>query len=281
MSFDNICKFLCKQYPEQYALWLVKDLNPPVRIMESELSNEPVRADSVVFLQARDRILHYEFQVEPLKSEPPLSLRMLDYWVRLYRQYRMPIEQVVILLRDSPVARNFRGEFIVGRTSHYFHVVRLWEEDPNTFLQNPALLPLAVLAQTNNPADLLNQVARRIKRIDNMSERETISGCTQILAGLRYEKQLIRSVFKEGMMRESVIYQEILQEGLDEGLQKGRQEASLLIVSRLIQRKFGVLEYELPEQLQKLSVEKLEELAAALLDFQNIDELKDWLQKNQ
>ncbi|MGI6454473.1 MAG: DUF4351 domain-containing protein [bacterium] len=83
------------------------------------------------------------------------------------------------------------------------------------------------------------------------------------------------------MMRESVIYQEILQEGLDEGLQKGRQEASLLIVSRLIQRKFGVLEYELPEQLQKLSVEKLEELAAALLDFQNIDELKDWLQKNQ
>jgi predicted transposase YdaD len=44
-----------------------------------------------------------------------------------------------------------------------------------------------------------------------------VSGYAQILAGLKFEKEMIRQVFREGMMRESVIYQEILEEGRQEG----------------------------------------------------------------
>ncbi|MES1026698.1 hypothetical protein ABN584_27780, partial [Gloeocapsa sp. BRSZ] len=60
----------------------------------------PIRADYVTFLQLQERILHLEFQTV-LASTPPLALRMLDYWVRLYRLYRLPITQVVVLLLPS------------------------------------------------------------------------------------------------------------------------------------------------------------------------------------
>jgi predicted transposase YdaD len=70
---------------------------------------------------------------------------------------------------------------------------------------------------------LLQQVAQRLSQIDQ-EQRQEISEYTQILAGLKFEKELIQRLFREGMMRESVIYQEILEEGHQEGRQKGCQE---------------------------------------------------------
>ncbi|NEQ18631.1 MAG: hypothetical protein F6K28_00440 [Microcoleus sp. SIO2G3] len=49
--------------------------------------------------------------------------------------------------------------------------------------------------------------------------------CGGILAGLRFEEDLIRQLFREDIMRESVIYQSIRQEGKQEGL---KQEALTL-----------------------------------------------------
>lgn len=291
MSFDNICKYLCKKFPERYAAWRIRNIRSPVTVLETELSHEPIRADTLILLKARDRILHIEFQLDIRNSEPPVPLRMLDYWVRLYRGYRMPVDQVVVLLKDTLANRTLKNEFRFENTYHSFQVVRLWEEDADVLLQDPALLPLASLAYSANPLDLLNQVAEQVKKIDNISEREEISACAQIIAGLRFEKRLIKKVFQEGMMRESVIYQEILQEGRQEGirqglqeghlkgLNEGRKEGGLALISRQLQRKFGVIEPELQQQLQNLSTTQLEELADVLLDFRNPSDLTNWLQK--
>ncbi len=281
MAFDNICKFICKKYPEHYAAWKVKNIVTPVTIMETELSNEPIRADSVIFLQAQDCIMHIEFQVDVLSSEPPIPLRMLDYWVRLYRDYRKPIIQIVVLLKETPAARQLENKFVYGNTSHSFQIVRIWEEEPDSLLKDIAFLPLAPLAKTSNPEELLSQVAEHVKKIDNKAEREMISSCAQILAGLRFKKEHIQKIFKEGIMRESVIYQEILQvghqEGHQEGLQKGRHEEGIVFISRLLQRKFGSISPDLEAQIKNLSITQMEDLGEALFDFQSIDDLKEWL----
>lgn len=86
MGYDNICKLLCERYPEKIASWLMKDIVGPVTVLDKELSNEPIRADSVIFLKTQDQIIHIEFQVDVQKSKPHISLRVLDYWVRFYRQ---------------------------------------------------------------------------------------------------------------------------------------------------------------------------------------------------
>jgi predicted transposase YdaD len=91
MSFDNLCKLLAEKYPERFAAWILDEPEPsPVQVLKTELSLEPIRADAVTFLQTQGAILHLEFQTT-IASEPPLSLRMLDYWIRLYRRYCVPI----------------------------------------------------------------------------------------------------------------------------------------------------------------------------------------------
>lgn len=86
MSFDNLCKLLSEKHPDRFAAWILGESPDQVKVLKTELSIEPIRADSITFLQTQDRILHLEFQVK-LESDPPLPLRMLDYWVRLYRLY--------------------------------------------------------------------------------------------------------------------------------------------------------------------------------------------------
>ncbi len=73
--------------------------------------------------------------------------------------------------------------------------------------------------------------------------------------------------------------QEGLQEGKQVGLKVGKQEECILLLSRLLRRKFGLqpqLENSLQE-LPRLPLEKLEDLADALLDFNVVSDLETWL----
>ncbi|MBG1262872.1 DUF4351 domain-containing protein [Nostoc commune] len=98
---------------------------------------------------------------------------------------------------------------------------------------------------------------------------------TQILAGLKYKKDFIRQLFREGMMRESVIYQEILAEGEERGEQRGEQRERSLILRQLT-RRIGELPQEVLKRIETLSLEQLENLGEALLDFQAIADLEAW-----
>ena len=50
------------------------------------------------------------------------------------------------------------------------------------------------------------------------------------MAGLKYDKTIVKRIFREDIMRESVIYQEIFQEGEAKGVLKERQEFQQRIV---------------------------------------------------
>ncbi|PHJ64501.1 hypothetical protein VF03_28840 [Nostoc linckia z2] len=278
MSFDNLCKLLSEKYPERFASWVLGTAQISAKVLKTELSIEPIRADYVTFLQLQGRILHLEFQTK-LESTPPLPLRMLDYWVRLYRLYRLPITQVVVLLLPPAPETIIETAFEFETTRHEYRVICMWEEDPELFLNDQALLPLAPLTATTQPQALLQQVVAKVNQIEP-TQRPEISTYTQILAGLKYKKDLIRQLFREGMMRESVIYQEILAEGEQRGEQRGREEGrkveGQLLIVRQLTRRVGELPQEVIEQIQSLSLEQLENLGEALLDFQAIADLETW-----
>jgi len=75
------------------------------------------------------------------------------------------------------------------------------------------------------------------------------------------------------MMRESVIYQEILAEGEQIG---ERRERSLIL--RQLQKRVGELPENVGDRLETLSLEQLENLGEALLDFTNLAYLFLWLE---
>lgn len=84
MTYDNTLKYLVEQYPKNFIHYLLASEVTDIQILKTELNQEPIRADSVTFLQTANQILHLEFQTL-LASTPPLPLRMLDFALSKYR----------------------------------------------------------------------------------------------------------------------------------------------------------------------------------------------------
>ena len=280
MPFDNTCKYLSETYPDRFVTWLFGTTPESIEVLKTELSIEPIRADFVAHLPAQQRLLQIEFQVKG-ETDPPLPLRMLDYWIRLHRSYRLPVTQFLVMLKYSSAAAEVESEFHLEGTRHCYQVVRMWEQDPEPLLQDTVLLPLAVLCAAENSTQLLGRVAEEVSKIEEPEQRQVISNCTQLLAGLRFKKDLIRQLFREGIMRESVIYQEILEEGREEGREEGKQEEALAYTMRLLTRRIGTVEPQLEAQLRSLTTQELEDLGEALLDFSELTDLDAWLQARQ
>ncbi|NEQ08479.1 MAG: Rpn family recombination-promoting nuclease/putative transposase, partial [Moorea sp. SIO4E2] len=223
MAYDNICKYLAENYPADLVRWLHDIEVTEISVLKTELNTEPIHADSLTLLQTANQILQWEFQTLPA-SKPSLPLRMLKYWVRLKEKYNCPIEQVVIFLKFTTSSKAYTNQLLESNTSHRYRVIRMWEQDPEQFLANPALLPFATLAFSESPNRLLEQVAAAVDRIEEPLAFTNISACTQLLAGLRFDQRLITELFPEDVMQESVIYQKIIQKGHKLGLLEGKRE---------------------------------------------------------
>ncbi|GAB1542087.1 hypothetical protein NUACC21_47610 [Scytonema sp. NUACC21] len=135
------------------------------------------------------------------------------------------------------------------------------------------MLPLAPLTRTDSPQGLLARVAENVDRISDREERQNVAGCLEVLAGLRFTKDLIRQFLPEDMMQESVIYQDIAA--------KERKKEAILLIMRQLNRRFGKLDSSVLERVRGLSTEQLGDLAEALLDFSKVGDLVTWLNQQQ
>ena len=163
-------------------------------------------------------------------------------------------------------------EYVDETTTHRYRSLRMWEQDARLFLGNLALLPLAPLCQTDSPRDLLSQVAIEVAKIEERQERQNTAGYTEILAGLRFEKSLIRQLLSEDIMQESVIYQDILQ--------KGEQKEAFRLLNRLLNRRFGEIDSSIINRIQVLPTEQLEALGEEFLGFSDVSALLVWLDRS-
>lgn len=198
---------------------------PLTKIEPSELSLEPIRADSVIFLESSKIVLHIEFQTA---TDETMAYRMANYWLRLYGKYpNKEIYQVVIYLKrtNSPLAH--QTSFRSKQLNHEFNVIRLWEQPTEIFQQYLGLLPLAVLSKTNNPEATLTDVARQIENITDKRLQSNVAASTAIICGIALDKQIIQRLLRSEIMKESVIYQDILLEGKAEGKAETTRQLAL------------------------------------------------------
>ena len=220
--YDNTCKFLAENFSTDFASWLLGKAIPLTKIEPSELSLEPIRADSVIFLESSKIVLHIEFQTA---TDETMAYRMANYWLRLYAKYpNKEIYQVVIYLKrtNSPLAH--QTSFRSKQLNHEFNVIRLWEQPTEIFQQYLGLLPLAVLSKTNNPEATLRDVAKQIENIADKRLQSSVAASTAIISGIALDKSIIQRLLRSEIMKESVIYQDILLEGKAEGRAIGKAE---------------------------------------------------------
>ncbi len=195
---------------------------------------------------------------------------MADYRLRVYRKYpNKDMRQIVIYLKETTSDLVQENSFTISGMRHEFKVIRLWEQDYSDLLQFPGLLPLAVLGRSDNRTQTLREISSVISTIEDRRHQSNIAAATSILAGLVLEKDVVRGILREEIVRESVIYQDIKAEGIREG------EVSLVL--RQLKRRIGEVTPEDESRITGLSVEQLEALGEALLDFSSSDDLTAWL----
>jgi predicted transposase/invertase (TIGR01784 family) len=276
--FDPTCKFLAETFPGDFAAWLLGEPITFTKLTPTELSLEPIRADSLILLNSDKLIVQIEFQTQP---DPTMPFRMADYRLRLHRRFPdKEIRQFVIYLKPTGSDLVYQTVFEIPGMRAEFEPIRLWEQPTEPFLEATGLLPLAVLTQTPDKAKTLRQVAARVDAIPEMRVQSNVAASAGILAGLILEKGFINLVLRREIMQQSAIYQEILQEGEEKGRQEGALGEAQTLILRLLTRRFGSIAPNIEIQVAALSVPQLESLGEALLDFSSSADLELWLQSH-
>ena len=158
-----------------------------------------------------------------------MAYRMANYWLRLYGKYpTKEIHQTVIYLKPTNSPLVYQTSFNSQKLNHEFNVIRLWEQ-PTEILQNyRGLLPLSVLSKTDDPTETLRKTAKIIDNIEDRQVKNNVIAATAIISGLALNKEVIQHLLRSDIMKESVIYQDILLEGIAkgkaEGIAKGKAE---------------------------------------------------------
>jgi predicted transposase/invertase (TIGR01784 family) len=79
---------------------------------------------------------------------------------------------------------------------------------------------------------------------------------------------------------ETRFYQDVLQKGLEQGLERGLQQGESDLVLRQLQRRCGLLEVDRQALVRSLTINQLESLGDALLDFNGMADLEVWFEAN-
>ena len=262
---DNLCKLLAERHPEKFVEWLFGPPSGPVKVLKTELSREPLRADAAILLESTEEIFHIEFQTTG-QSHIPLPVRMLNYYALFkYRYPERRIQQALVLLKDdgADITDNLTEPRIVFR----YELIKLWQQDPAPLLQQPDLLPLAVLCRADTGGGaLLRTVANELLKVEDATQRNELFGMSRMLAGLVYAKDIVYEILRgSNMLEESVVYQDVLQQGVRRGRRAGKAESLL----ELIALRFGRVSPKQKKQIENLSLQQIKELFRAVVSFRD------------
>ncbi len=255
------------------AEWLERfgiDRLGPVAVIESEITTLTAAADKVIQVGGPQPFL---VNIE-IQSSHQTDL-VETTWFRqaaLFHRHRLPVLTVLVLLRREANSPSLTGTFDIPMpdgwvTNRYnYRVVRLWQEDPDPYLNAGVnLVPLAPL--TNVAEESLPDLVRRMGARINAEPRPRAAQlwtAAYWLMGLRYEQAFVAELL-EGVqnMRESTTYQATLREGREEG-RIGEAQRMLLMLG---EARFGEADEATRGAVEAIhDVERLERMIKRVLD---------------
>ncbi|MBW4477416.1 MAG: DUF4351 domain-containing protein [Tolypothrix brevis GSE-NOS-MK-07-07A] len=148
--------------------------------------------------------------------------------------------------------------------------------------QTPETLWLRLLGRGNVQSQAIIEL--QALPLDYPYQKATLELVYNLRENLRVNQEL-ETDDRELIMRLEPLYQrdreqakeEGRQEGRQQGRQQGRQEGEQDLIVRLLNRRIGEIDASLIERIQGLSIEQLENLGDALLDFSSVADLEAWL----
>lgn len=151
-------------------------------------------------------------------------------------------------------------------------LIRIYLDQLGAIDQLPLGLALMVLTILEDD-DAKTAARQLVDRAEN--ERAIIEMITTIMV---YKFTTLTREEIETMIGMSLKQTKFYQDVFAEGEQAGEARGEVKVLLKQLQRRFGVLPPVLLDRISNLSVERLDDLAEALLDWQQVEALTDWLE---
>ncbi len=231
------------------------------------------------------KLVHIELQSG---NDPNMPLRMLEYFVGMYRRFARFPRQAVLYVGEAPL----RMEAGLESESFSFHyeLVDIRDLDGEQLLASDQVGDnvIAILTRLSDRTGAIHEIVAKISRLQP-ERREQALGPLLALAGLRGLEAAVEEEIKKMPIVIDILENKVLgreykrgrevgaregrQEGRQEGEMKGRQEGELTILRTLIEKRFGAMPPWAEERLTTRPVEELQNIALRLFDAKNLEEL--------
>lgn len=213
-----------------------------------------------------------------LRYMTKMPLRMRAYIALAEEKYGLPVFPVLVNIlppsSQTEIPARFESNFLGLQSRQDYFVVNLWEVDVETVFERSldTLLPFVPILKNGGDPEMVRRALAELQQHEELVELESLLG---FFASFVLDTELVSQIMRWDMtvLRESPWYQEILQEGEQRG------EKSLIL--RQLTRRIGSIAPELETQIRNLSLEQLESLGEALLDFSEPTDLVTWLQQHR
>ena len=126
---------------------------------------------------------------------------------------------------------------------------------------------MAILTKSEEQIIRLREVAKRLDTIENPGVRANLMAATAVFAGLVMEPEMIKTILRSDVMKESAFYQDILQEG--------RQEGEVALLMRLLVKRFGNISESIESRLTQASIADLELWGDRILEAKTLTDVFD------
>ncbi len=244
-----------------------------VQWLDVEVSEVHSRKMDLVCRLSDTSILHIEFQS---RNDPDMALRMAEYMLAVYRQYREFPKQVVLYVGHAGLNM---PPLLAGRKfSFEFDILDVRDLDGEMLMASADVGDnvLAVLARLSDPEASLRQLVRRIAGLPS-GDRSAAVAELMILANLRglaklVEQEITNVPILEDIMEHNVIGPEIRKrEALGEA--RGEAMGKTKLLRRQIARLFGPVPAWADKRLAAKSQSEIEELGLRIFDVKTLEEL--------
>jgi hypothetical protein len=217
-------------------------------------------------------------------TETDFHRRMFFYFAQLHRQYLQPVYPIALFSFDKPF-RPERDSYQVRVPGFKvmdfnFLTIQLNQLDWRAFLTQRNPVAAALMAKMKiDPADRPRVKVECLRMIANLkldkARTYQLSGFIDNYLRLNpvEEQQFQVEVDTIKLPKEREKVMEITTSWMEEGIVKGERALTI----RLLTKKVGNLSPELLARVSGLSVEQVEALAEALLDFKHVGDLERWM----
>ena len=303
-DYDITLKYLSDKFPKHFVEFIFDGFEGEVTPLDRELPTNKRQSDYLVKVKdaSSDKgdgkfVLHIEFQSS---YDADMPQRMMAYYARIVDKYQLPVYPVVVYLNEGKGNKklNIPDEYV---NSIYdedimrfkYRVVKVWEIDPNRIVGNALYGLFPIIPLTNHEAtsaeECLESCFNLVQNVDIDDEvlKSDVFVCTGILAGLRYSKELVKSLMKVEIMQESVIYQDILnegiekgrEEGIEKGIEKGKDEGMEDSIISVLSTRFDNVSANLADMIHHIkNRSRLNELLKLAVTSKSLSEFEQKMQ---